>query len=151
MKTKNPALSGGLASPPVGPGTSGFALHPIQWTSYLLGLQYYLPALKGKVWVSGNYSHMQSQNGSLLGFNYWSTADFARPNVANGGTNPQSYYFNTSAGQVRSSEDWWDANVFVDPLDSLRVGLEFAQFLDHYVDGFTATNNRVQLSGFFIF
>jgi hypothetical protein len=152
IQTNNPALNGGLASPPVGPGANGFVLHPIQWTSYLLGLQYYLPALKGKVWISGNYSHMQSQNGSLLGFNYWSTADFARPaNVANNGTAPQAYYYNTAAAQVRSSEDWWDANVFVDPLDSLRLGLEFAQFLDHYVDGFTATNNRVQVSGYFIF
>ncbi len=113
----------------------------------MVGLQYYLPALAGKVWISGNYSHMQSQNGSLLGFNYWGTADFART----GGTNPGAYYFNTSTGQVRSSEDWWDANVFVDPLESVRLGLEFAQFIDHYVDGFTATNNRVQLSGFFLF
>jgi hypothetical protein len=146
INTSNPALNGGLPGAPLGPGANGFALHPIQWTSYLLGLQYYLPALKGKVWVSGNYSHMQSRDSTFLG-NYWGSADFARP----GNSSSQAYYQQASTGQVRSSEDWWDANVFVDPLDSLRVGLEFAQFIDHYVDGFTATNNRVQLSGFFLF
>lgn len=125
---------------------TGYALHPVQWTTYMLGLQYYLPALKGKVWVSANYSHTQSRDSSLLG-NYSATSDFARQ----GATNPQAYYYSQSPAQLRSSEDWWDANVFVDPLPSVRVGLELAEFIDHYVDGYTATNVRGQLSGFFLF
>jgi len=100
------------------------ALHFIQWTSYLVGAQYYFPGLNGKAWLSGNYSHMESSNtGTLF---------------------PKST-------KVRSSEDWWDVNLFGDVTPALRLGLEYAQFLDKYVDGNSPTNHRVQLSGFFIF
>jgi hypothetical protein len=125
---------------------TGFALHPIQWTSYILGAQYYLPALQGRVWISANYSHMQSRDTSFLG-NYAATSDFARPGLPPTG----AYSYANSAGQLRAGEDWWDVNVFADPVPSIRVGVEFAQFLDHYVDGLTATDNRVQASGFFLF
>jgi hypothetical protein len=136
---------------------TGFALHPIQWTTYLIGLQYYLPALKGKVWISGNYSHTQSRDTSLLG-NYSATSDFARTLTATGtgtgvnsGISPLNYYFQTSSGQVRASEDWWDANLFYEPVPSVRLGVELAEFIDHYVDGYSASNIRVQGSGFFLF
>jgi hypothetical protein len=99
-------------------------LHFIQWTSYLLGAQYYFPGLNGKAWISGNYSHMESSNTPTL---------FAK------------------STKVRSSEDWWDVNLFGDVTPALRLGLEYAQFLDKYVDGNAPTNHRVQLSGFFIF
>ena len=42
-------------------------------------------------------------------------------------------------------------NLFVDPLPSVRVGAEFANFMDTYVDGQHAINYRGQLSGFYIF
>jgi hypothetical protein len=116
-----------------------FALHPIQWTSYLVGVEYYLPGLRGKAWVSANYSHIHSSN----------TRDFARPSSA--APNPTSYYYLTSEAQVRESEDWFDVNLFVDPVASVRVGLEGAAFYDKYVDGLTAINYRGQLSGFFVF
>jgi hypothetical protein len=118
---------------------NGFALHPIQWTSVLAGLEYYLPGFGGKVWISGNVSHIESNN----------TSQFAR--ALTDTPNPTAYFFPASAAQVRKSEDWWDANVFFDPVSAVRVGLEFAGFYDHYVDGFTATNYRAQASGFFIF
>ncbi len=62
-----------------------------------------------------------------------------------------AYFYLTSDEQVRKTEYWWDANVFYDPLPSVRVGLEFAAFYDQYVDGYTATNYRAQASGFFLF
>jgi hypothetical protein len=134
-----------------------FTLHPIQWTSYIFGVQYYLPALDGKVWVSANYSHMQSRDTSLLG-NYSATSDFARVNEGQPGGHginapfdPAGYYFQSTTASTRAGEDWWDANVFYDPVPSVRIGAEFAEFLDHYVDGYTATNYRGQLSGFFLF
>ena len=43
----------GLVTYDINPG--GFALHPIQWSSLLVGLEYYLPGLDGRVWISGNY------------------------------------------------------------------------------------------------
>jgi hypothetical protein len=98
-------------------------LHGIQWTTYLLGAQYYLPATNGKVWISGNYSHASSAN---------------------------THYYGAAA-KVRLAEDWWDVNLFVDPLPSVRIGAEFADFIDVYVDGQHAVNHRGQLSGFFIF
>ncbi len=96
----------------------------IQWTQYLVGAQYYFPGLSGRAWISGNYSHMDSSNTGTL--------------------YPKS-------PKVRSSEDWWDVNLFGDVTPAFRVGLEYAQFLDHYVDGNSPTNHRVQLSGFFIY
>jgi len=116
-----------------------FALHPIQWTSVLGGLEYYLPGLGGKVWISGNVSHVQSSNSS----------QFARPNSDS--PSATAYFYPANQSQVRHAEDWWDANLFFDPVTSVRVGLEFATFYDHYVDDFTAKNYRAQASGFFIF
>jgi hypothetical protein len=98
-------------------------LHGVQWTTYLLGGQYYMPGVNGKVWVSGNYSHSSSAN---------------------------THYYG-SAAKLRLAEDWFDVNLFVDPLPSVRVGAEFADFIDVYVDGQHAVNHRGQLSGFFIF
>ena len=102
-------------------------LHGIQWTTFLLGAQYYLPGVDGKVWISGNYSHMSSAN-----THYYVTAA-------------------TPASAVRAGEDWFDVNLFFDPLAAVRVGLEYANFNDRYVDGQHAINHRFQLSGFFIF
>jgi hypothetical protein len=42
-------------------------------------------------------------------------------------------------------------NLFVDPVPAVRIGAEYANFNDVYVDGTHAINHRVQLSGFFIF
>ncbi|MDP8999853.1 MAG: hypothetical protein M3O46_07055 [Myxococcota bacterium] len=98
-------------------------LHGVQWTTYLVGAQYYLPVLNGKLWISGNYSHLESNNIDLYG----------------------------PAGKVTKAEDWFDANVFVDPVGALRIGLEYANFNTMYADGLHATNHRLQLSSFFIF
>ena len=98
-------------------------LHGIQWTTFLLGAQYYLPVSNGKVWVSGNYSHSSSAN---------------------------THYYG-SAAKLRLAEDWCDVNLFVDPLPPSAIGAEFADFIDVYVDGQHAVNHRAQLSGFFIF
>lgn len=98
-------------------------LHAIQWTTWLVGGQYYFPECGGKFWVSGNYSHSSSAN---------------------------THYYGAAA-KLRLAEDWWDVNLFVDPLPSVRVGAEFASFMDTYVDGQHAINYRGQLSGFYIF
>lgn len=99
-------------------------LHFIQWSSYLVGAQYYFPDLDGRAWVSANLSHMESSNTPTL-------------------------YANSP--KVRTSEDWWDVNLFGDVTPAFRLGLEYAQFIDHYADGNEPKNHRVQLSGFFIF
>jgi hypothetical protein len=111
--------------------------HAIQWTTYLVGMQYYLPGLGGREWISANYSHTQSANAKNFA-NYGTTPpviDIAYPNARN----------------VRESEDWFDVNLFADVTKAVRMGLEYANFNDRYADGIHAINHRVQLSGFFIF
>jgi hypothetical protein len=96
----------------------------IQWTTYLVGVQYYLPGTGGHVWVSGNYSHQESPNLPTL-----------FPNST----------------KVRSSEDWFDVNLFTDVTPALRLGIEYAHFDDKYVDGKDAINHRGQFSAWFIY
>jgi hypothetical protein len=105
---------------------SNATLHSIDWQTYLVGGQYYLPGVDGKIFVSGNYSHIFSDNIAL-----WTSA--------------------ANTGKVTSVEDWFDVNLFLDPTPSVRVGLEYANFNTQYVDGQHAINHRGQLSGFFIF
>jgi hypothetical protein len=109
-------------------GIAAFAtdgsLHLINWTSYILGLQYYLPGTGGHLWLAANYSHHESGN----------MGDF----------------FPASA-KVRKSEDWADGNVFADVTPAMRLGVEYAWFQDKYVDGNSGTNHRVQFSAWFIY
>jgi hypothetical protein len=104
-------------------------LHALQWTSYLVGVQYYFPGCDGKFWISGNYSREQSAN-----MHYYAV----------GGTLG-------SKTSLMYATNWWDASVFVDPVPGFRLGLEYANTKTTYVDGDFAINHRVQLSAFFIF
>ncbi|HEX4457938.1 MAG TPA: hypothetical protein VIA18_08200 [Polyangia bacterium] len=105
------------------------AAHLIQWQSVLVGVQYYLPGLDGRMWVSSNYTRSSSDNA----YKYAASA-------ATGG---------------RKHEDFADANLFADILPSVRLGLEYAYFRDTYSDtavGSTfAVHHRVQLSAFYLF
>lgn len=133
-------LTGGLAfpatatgyAPDIDPGVVTFdysgKLHGIQWTSYLFGAQYYFPGTNGQVWISGNYSHIESSNS-----HYYDVGTIGSPK------------------SVMASMDWFDANFFVDPVPAVRFGLEYANTNTKYVDNVHATNHRLQLSGFFIF
>jgi hypothetical protein len=105
-------------------------LHGIQYQTYLLGAQYYLPGTNGKLWISGNYSHVESNN-----MHFYTCAVGC----------------STTAAKALSVYDWFDLNVFVDPTPAVRVGFEYANFNTQYVDGVHAINHRGQLSGFFIF
>lgn len=113
-----PNIDQGIATYDVAGG-----LHFIQWQSYLLGAQYYLPGVDGRVWVSANYSHMSSDNMQFYG-------------------NP---------AKARSALDWFDVNLFGDVTTSVRLGLEYANFNDQYIDGTHAINHRFQGSAFYIF
>jgi hypothetical protein len=97
--------------------------HLIQWQTFNIGLQYYLPGLNGRVWVAGAFSRSNSDNSRLYG----------------------------AAAKVRDTELWSDANLFWDITPAIRVGAEYAWFQDHYVDGIEATNHRFQFSAFYLF
>jgi hypothetical protein len=114
-------------SPDIDPGIVTYDanghLHGIQITGWLFGAQYYLPGVDGKIWISGNYSHQQSANSHDYGF----------------------------GGTPLYAQDWFDVNLFFDPVPAVRVGLEYANTNDCYVDGIHSINHRGQISGFFLF
>jgi hypothetical protein len=136
-------LNGGVANPalPIQPGedkaptytpdvdpslaayTADGVLHPVNWSSYHIGLQYYVPSVDGRLWLSGNWAHLESNNTNLFG-----TPD-----------------------RTRKSLDWFDGNIFVGVTPAIQLGVEYAYTIDRYNDGISASNHRVQLSGFYVF
>jgi hypothetical protein len=129
-------LTGGVAFPALATGTyapnidnglvtydSAGNLHTIDWTSYLFGIQYYLPP-SGKVFISANYAQMKSGN-------------------INSYYNDQATAFN--------KVQWYDVNLFWNVLPSTRFGVEYAFYKETFGDGSTATNSRGQFSGWFFF
>jgi hypothetical protein len=127
-----PALASPGYAPDIDPGVVTFdysgKLHGIQYTSYLFGAQYTLPGLDGKMWVSGNYSHLESANS-----HYYALGTIGSPK------------------SVLAAQDWFDINLFADPTPAVRFGLEYANTKTTYVDGGQAINHRIQFSGFFIY
>jgi hypothetical protein len=141
-----PATAAGF-SPDIDPGIVTYdysgKLHGIQWTSYLFGAQYYFPGLDGRLWLSGNYSHMESANSHYYTF------------IQNSGTKTPfgciaAVHTAGSCG-VMAAEDWFDINLFADPFPATRFGIEYANTVTTYVDGEHAVNHRIQFSGFYIF
>ncbi len=126
-----PAPAGGGAAPVYTPNIdNGLALfvpdgtlHPVQWTSFMVGAQYYLPP-SGNFWVSGNYSHMHSDN---------------------------AHAFALAKNTPWDTSDWFDINLFCDVTPAVRFGLTFDRFNQTYVDGVDATNYRVQFSAWYLF
>jgi hypothetical protein len=107
-------------------------LHTINWTSFLAGIQYYLPP-SGNVFISVNFSQMKSDNiASFL------VAPGATPSPA-------------QLGGVFNKVQWGDINVFWNVTPALRFGAEYAQARETYADGYVAKNHRAQFSGFFLF
>ena len=102
--------------------TADGVLHAVQWTSYIVGLQYYLPPT-GTVWLAANYSHMDSSNAAQLG----------------------------AAAKVWDVSNWADGCLFVDVTPAVRLGAEFAYFDQIYADGDHASDERGQFSAFFLF
>ncbi|HTP28348.1 MAG TPA: hypothetical protein VMK12_22170 [Anaeromyxobacteraceae bacterium] len=107
-------------------------LHAVSMRSWLLGLQYYFPG-SGNVWFSGNYSRVDFLNAND------SVPALSAPNTLVG------------KSAVFMKSEWFDFNIFWDVIPAIRFGFEYARFRQTDVDGFTAQNNRFQLSGFFIF
>jgi hypothetical protein len=100
-------------------------LHTINWQSYIVGIQYYLPP-SGKLWVSANYSSLKSSNA----LRYTAAAADAR---------------------IFDKSHWWDVNLFFDLTPAARFGAEYAQFMQRYGDGRNARNDRFQFSSFLMF
>jgi hypothetical protein len=105
----------------------GFSLHPVQWTTAIVGVQYYLP-VKNYTWIAANYSHTESNNDKYFG------------GLSMAG-----------AKKVWNSEDFADLSLFVDVTPAVRLGLEGAMFDMTYLDKTEAKDLRLQFSAFFLF
>jgi hypothetical protein len=113
----------------IDPGIAVFSsdgrLHTIDWRSYSAGLQYYFPP-SAAIWISANYTHLQSNN----------VADYAS---------------DAAKARIFTRSDWADANLFWAPVEPLRVGLEYSWFSQQFADGGRARNHRFQLATYYIF
>jgi len=101
-------------------------MHTINWQSYIVGIQYYLPIIDGRTWVAANYSRMKS-------------------------TNALRYTPAAGDAKIFDRSFWWDVNLFFDATKAVRFGAEYSSFNQTYGDGKDAKNERFQFSGFFIF
>jgi len=98
-------------------------LESIDWMSYWVSLQYWVPPFAGTVWLSASYSHLESPNTDELG----------------------------ASNLARSSLDWFGGAVGYDPTPAVRFVAGFSHFRDEYVDGEVGKNNRFGLTGFLFF
>jgi hypothetical protein len=98
-------------------------LHLPRWTTFLVGLEYYLPFVGGRAAIFANFSHSQLHDAKT----------YANP------------------AKVRDHENFYEAGFLVDPHESVRFALDYAHIDDVYADGVKAKNESVQLSGFLFF
>lgn len=96
-------------------------LELVQWTSYMVGAEFYPAGVGGRLGLFANYGHMQSNN---------------------------TKKFSTTA---RESEDFFGIGFFVDPTKQTRIGLDYGYYGDHFVDNVDATNHSVMLSAWLFF
>jgi hypothetical protein len=117
-------------TPNVDPGLVAFDLHgvahTINWQTFVIGMQYYLPP-SGRIFITGNYSYGKSSNIESL---YHPDSTLRYPWINSGGVFVSSWYA--------------DANVFFDVTPSTRVGLSYQHVAQVLADGFDVHNDRFE-------
>jgi hypothetical protein len=116
-------------TPDVDPGLVAFdsngILHTINWQTFIVGVQYYLPP-SGRIFVTGNYSQGKSSN----------IASLYHPG------SPRQPWVN-SLGVFESS--WYvDVNLFFDVTPSVRIGLSYQRVTQALADGTRVHNDRYE-------
>jgi hypothetical protein len=105
-------LDGGLAQ-----FKSDGTLHPIQWTSFIVGGQYYINKM---VWLAANYSHMSSGNAHLFG---GPTKVFDESNWADG-----NLFVDLTPAVRLGAEFSWFNQTYVDKTDATDYRGQFSFF-----------------------
>jgi hypothetical protein len=108
----------------------------IQWRTIRGGLQYMLPGLDGRMWISGNYANVTSPNA---------------PGLVTVTPATMTAKASTNAATIRDALNWFDVNVMGDLTPAVRLGIEYAYSADRYADGQTGVNHRAQASAFYVF
>jgi hypothetical protein len=134
-------LTGGVANPsvPMAGGTmgtynsdadAGLAVYDMYgnmqlptWMTFLVGAEYWLPKVGGRVALFANFSRTQLQDAKI--------------------------YVNPT--RVRDNEMFYNGGFLVDVTGAIRVGVDYARYDDQYADGVHAINDAVQVSGFLFF
>jgi hypothetical protein len=118
-------------TPNIDPGLVAFdqyeILHTINWQTFVVGLQYYLPP-NGRAFVSSNYSEGNSSN----------IASLYHP------ITPRQPWINP-LGVFRSSR-YIDGNIFVDITPSVRAGLSYQWLQQKLADDTTVHNHRLEMT-----
>jgi hypothetical protein len=122
-------LVGRPYTPNVDPGLVAFdrseGIHTINWQTFIVGLQYYLPPT-GRVFVSGNYSQGRSNNIA----SYYPTIAPTQPWI--------------NALGVFQSSRYVDGNIFFDLTPAVRIGVSYQRVDQKLADGTSVHNNRVE-------
>jgi hypothetical protein len=99
-------------------------VHFIQWQTIRAGIQYYFPGVDGKMWLSANYSNVSSNNSGQFGL---------------------------TTSKTLKMMNWFDVNLMGDLTPAIRLGIEYANYMQTYNDESKAMDHRVQGSAFYIF
>jgi hypothetical protein len=127
----NPQIDSGLVTV-----SSTGAVSTINWRTVRAGLQYTLPGLDGRMWLSGNYANVTSPNAPGL---VTTTAATATAKAT------------SNASSIRDALNWFDVCVMGDLTPAVRLGLEYAYSTDKYADGQSGVDHRVQASAYYMF
>ena len=115
----------------IDPGLVAFDLyegvHTINWQTFVVGLQYYLPP-KGRAFVSGNYSQGDSNNIASL----YHPITPAQPWI-----NPLGVF---------QSSRYFDGNIFFDITPAVRTGLSYQWVQQTLTDDTTVHNHRFEMT-----
>jgi hypothetical protein len=118
-------------TPNVDPGLVTFDLnevaHTINWQTFVVGLQYYLPP-RGRAFVSANYSQGKSNN----------IGDYYYPNAT------RQPWINAMG--VFVSSRYMDGNIFFDITPAVRMGLSYQRVDQKLAEGASAHNNRFEMT-----
>jgi hypothetical protein len=101
-------------------------LHTIDWTTFVVGAQYYLPFASGRFFLSANYAEARSDNVSRWG-------------------DPGQIPF------IFTKTQYADGNLFWDVSLAVRVVLSYQYYIQTFADGETAHNERTEMSWFLWF
>jgi hypothetical protein len=146
-------LTGGLTLPEnypnnIDPGIASYdgqtpaQAHLVNWTTWMVGMQYTIPGLDGKLWVSAHYSNVKSDNIEKVGVD---------PMTGNPIT-----FIGVTATNTVDRKDFFDANVFGDLGTHVRLGIGYSYLEDRYIANMSgvrvsSVNHRVQATGILLF
>ncbi|WP_394836100.1 hypothetical protein LVJ94_04245 [Pendulispora rubella] len=132
-QTRPPATPSGPPGPMlnIDPGLALYDpngdLKTVNWQSYQVGLQYYLPGPLD-IWIMGNYTHLSSSNLSRI-----------------------APWDGKSVSTVFDKQDYFDVDLFWALTPNLQIAFGYANTRQTFLDGGKETNDRFMGATYYIF